>query len=304
MLFPERSRRDNLQANHLLLGNKLMPSRNLTRLPSSFAMYPKVLANSFKKKNLSALPNLTLTLNATSIDRKHLAAYNTVCGFTQSDILPATYLHMLVMPLQMALMVEEDFPFPMLGLVHIANKITQYRPVNACEKVNISCRFGELKPHDKGQQFTLLAEVYVGNELIWSEETIYLFRQATAKSEAKPEGATPAFNALWSIPADIGRRYAAVSGDSNPIHLYNTTAKLFGFPRAIAHGMWTKAKCLSMYEGRLPDAFVLDVQFKLPVLLPAKVGFQSLINSKIETHFAVFDAKSGKPHVAGMIKAL
>ena len=211
---------------------------------------------------------------------------------------------MLVMPLQMALMVEEDFPFPMLGLVHIANKITQYRPVNACEKVNISCRFGELKPHDKGQQFTLLAEVYVGNELIWAEETIYLFRQATAKSEAKPEGATPAFNALWSIPADIGRRYAAVSGDSNPIHLYNTTAKLFGFPRAIAHGMWTKAKCLSMYEGRLPDAFVLDVQFKLPVLLPAKVGFQSLINSKIETHFAVFDAKSGKPHVAGMIKAL
>ena len=287
-----------------------MPSRNLTRLPSSFAMYPKVLANSFKKKNSSTLPNLTLSLSTISIDRQHLAAYNTVCGFTQSDILPATYLHMLVMPLQMALMVEEDFPFPMLGLVHIANKITQYRPVNACEKVNVSCRFGELKPHDKGQQFTLLAEVYVGNELIWAEETIYLFRQATASnSEAKPESekaktAIPVFNALWTIPADTGRRYAAVSGDSNPIHLYNATAKLFGFPRAIAHGMWTKAKCLSMYEGRLPDAFVLDVQFKLPVLLPAKVGFQSLINSKVETHFAVFDAKSGKPHVAGMIKSV
>lgn len=284
-----------------------MPSRNLTHLPSSFAMYPKVLANSLKKKNSSTLPNLTLTLHATSIDRQHLAAYNTVCGFTQSDILPTTYLHMLVMPLQMALMVEKDFPFPMLGLVHIANKITQYRPVNACEKVNISCCFGELKAHDKGQQFTLLANVYVGNELIWAEETTYLFRQAIANSsEEKPKSektqkASPTFNALWTIPADTGRRYAAVSGDNNPIHLYNTTAKLFGFPRAIAHGMWTKAKCLSMYEGRLPDAFVLDVQFKLPVLLPAKVGFQSLINNKAETHFAVFDAKSGKPHVAGML---
>lgn len=286
-----------------------MPSRNLTRLPSSFAMYPKVLANSFKKKNSSALPNLTLSLNTTSIDRKHLAAYNTVCGFTQSDILPATYLHMLVMPLQMALMVEEDFPFPMLGLVHIANKITHYRPVSACEKINITCRFGDLTPHDKGQQFALLADVYVGNELVWSEETIYLCRQASAKSEAKPEGekakaVAPVFNALWTIGADIGRRYAAVSGDSNPIHLYNITAKLFGFPRAIAHGMWTKAKCLSMYEGHLPNAFVLDVQFKLPVLLPAKVGFQSVVNSKVETHFAVFDAKSGKPHVAGTIKSV
>lgn len=286
-----------------------MPSRNLTRLPSSFAMYPKVLANSFKKKTSSTLPNLMLSLNTVNIDRKHLAAYNTVCGFTQSDILPATYLHMLVMPLQMALMVEEDFPFPMLGLVHIANKITHYRPVNACEKINISCRFGDLNPHDKGQQFALLAEVYVGNELIWSEETIYLFRQATAKGNAKPETekaktAVPTFNALWTIPADIGRRYAAVSGDSNPIHLYNFTAKLFGFPRAIAHGMWTKAKCLTMYEGQLPDAFVLDVQFKLPVLLPAKVGFQTATNSKAETNFAVFDAKSGKPHVAGLIKSL
>jgi hypothetical protein len=45
---------------------------------------------------------------------------------------------MLVMPLQMALMIEDGFPFPLLGLVHIANKITQYRPVNASEKVDVT----------------------------------------------------------------------------------------------------------------------------------------------------------------------
>lgn len=289
-----------------------MPARNMAKLPSSFAMYPKVLANSLKKKTSKQLPDLSLTLNAVSIDRQHVNDYNSVCGFTQSDILAPTYLHMLVMPLQMALMVEESFPFPMLGLVHIANKITQLRPVKACEKVNITCRFGELKPHDKGQQFTLLADVYVGNEVVWSEETIYLFRQAVKSAEgaAKPEASkekakpsVPSFNAFWTIPSDIGRRYAAVSGDSNPIHLYDFTAKLFGFPRAIAHGMWTKAKCLSMYEGRLPDAFEVDVQFKLPVLLPAKVGFQTMTTESV-TEFNVMDAKSGKPHVAGTIKAL
>jgi hypothetical protein len=129
-------------------------------------MYPKVLLGSFKKKTSSTLPDLTLSLSTTSINRQHLADYNTVCGFGQSDILPPTYLHMLVMPLQMALMLEDDFPFTLVGLVHIANRITQYRPVNASEKVNVTCRFGELKPHDKGQQFTMLGDVYVGNELV------------------------------------------------------------------------------------------------------------------------------------------
>jgi acyl dehydratase len=122
--------------------------------------------------------------------------------------------------------------------------------------------------------------------------------------EDKAPSAPPAFNAIWSVPADIGRRYAAVSGDSNPIHLYGFTAKLFGFPRAIAHGMWTKAHCLAAYEGRLPHAFSVDVQFKLPILLPAKVAFQSQVNSKVETHFNVFDVKSGKPHLSGVIKAV
>ena len=289
-----------------------MPTRNLTSLPSSLSMYPKALVNSLKKKASKTLPDSAISLSTVSIDRKHLADYNTVCGFGQSDILSPTYLHMLVMPLQMALMIEDGFPFPLLGLVHIANKITHYRPVNASEKVNVTCRFGELKPHDKGQQFALLGEVFVGNELVWSGESVYLFRQAGAgkNGEAKPDKAkdekpaAPTFNALWAIPNDIGRRYAAVSGDSNPIHLYDFTAKLFGFPRAIAHGMWTKARCLASYEGRLPDAFSVDVQFKLPVLLPAKVAFQSEVNSKVETHFQVFDAKSTKPHLSGVIKAI
>jgi len=289
-----------------------MSTRQLEQLPSSFSMYPKALLNSLKKKSSSTLPNLTLTLKNTTIDRQHLAAYNSVCGFGQRDTLSPTYLHMLVMPLQMALMIEDDFPFPLLGLVHIANKITQYRPVNASEVVNVNCRFGELKAHDKGQQFALVGDVYVGNELVWSGESVYLFRQASSTKtepsdktkEDKPTASANQFNALWSVPADIGRRYAAVSGDSNPIHLYGFTAKLFGFPRAIAHGMWSKARCLAMYEGRLPHAFSVDVQFKLPMLLPAKVAFQSQVNSKVETHFSVFDAKSAKPHLSGMIKAI
>ena len=77
--------------------------------------------------------------------------------------------------------------------------------------------------------------------------------------------------AHWRVPGDLGRRYAAVSGDRNPIHLHALSAKAFGFPRAIAHGMWTKARCLAAL--RLPDALTAEVRFKQPILLPSTVTF-------------------------------
>ena len=103
------------------------------------------------------------------------------------------------------------------------------------------------------------------------------------------------------MPGDQGRQYAGVSGDSNPIHLHPLSARLFGFPRPIAHGMWVKARCLAAIDGHLPDAYTVSVRFKLPMLLPAKAAFtsQSVADGR---DFAVHDAKSGKPHVAGTIR--
>ena len=66
-----------------------------------------------------------------------------------------------------------------------------------------------------------------------------------------------------------------MSGDHNPIHLYPLTAKALGFKRQIAHGMWTKARCVAALENRLPDAVRVDVAFKKPVFLPGTVAFGS-----------------------------
>ena len=85
----------------------------------------------------------------------------------------------------------------------------------------------------------------------------------------------------------------AVSGDRNPIHMHSLTAKPLGFPRAIAHGMWTKARCLAALESRLPDAFAVDVRFRKPILLPGRVEFASTEGEEID--FAVRDAKRGTP---------
>jgi acyl dehydratase len=102
------------------------------------------------------------------------------------------------------------------------------------------------------------------------------------------------------VPGEIGRRYAAVSGDRNPIHLRKLTARAFGFPSAIAHGMWLKARTLATLEGRLPDAYAVEVAFKTPVLLPSTVSIATGQDGDGWT-LDVRNARSGKPHLHGHI---
>ena len=77
--------------------------------------------------------------------------------------------------------------------------------------------------------------------------------------------------AEWRLAGDVGRRYGAVSGDRNPIHLHPLAARLFGFPRAIAHGMWTVARCLA--EHGTPPATLVRAEFRAPVPLPGTVTY-------------------------------
>ena len=103
----------------------------------------------------------------------------------------------------------------------------------------------------------------MGDEPVWPGRSTYLRRGGgTARSRRGPSDPPTGPASLVRVPDDIGRRYAAVSGDRNPIHLHALAAKAFGFPSAIAHGMWLKARALAALEGRLPDAFTVDVAFK------------------------------------------
>jgi MaoC like domain len=264
------------------------------------------------------VPNLSLALNDVVVDRDRLAAYSRVCGFSLRDELPATYPHVLAFPLQLALMTDGSFPFGAVGLVHIANKITQHRAVGAAERLTLRVRAGKLEPHPRGRQFPLLTEVRVGDELVWEEESVNLKRgregggsgggpggaddavRARARTEKAGEEELPAV-AEWRLPGDLGRRYAAVSGDRNPIHMHSLSARLFGFPSAIAHGMWTEARCLAALEGRLPDAFSVEVSFRKPILLPATVVFGEAADDS-GVRFGVRDAGRGTPHLDGSLR--
>jgi len=284
-----------------------MNTRHFSQLPKPYLAYPKVIQGLiFKKpKAEKVLPQVEYVVDSFKVDQKHLKAYNEVCGFRNNGYIPAIYLTVLSQSLQMHMMTSEAFPFPILGLVHIRNQVKQYRKIGVNETLTLSCKFGELQPHDKGVQFDFITTVKVAGEVVVEALTTYLSRQKTnAKAAAKPaESQAPEYklNNEWSISENTGRRYAMTSGDFNLIHIHAVTAKAFGFKQAIAHGMWSKAKALANLS--LPDAYEVDVWFKLPMYLPSKVEFLTA-QAANETDFLIRNSKSQKPHVTGHIKAI
>jgi len=306
-----------------------MASRTLDSSPSILPLYARAALPMLPGASLlpfvpgggGEIPDLDLKLEGVVADPAAVAAYAKVCGFTLRDHLPPTYPHVLAFPLHMAVMADGGFPFGAVGLVHVENRIEQHRRIGSGEKLTIRVRPTKLAPHPKGQTFGLLTEVTVGREKVWESTSTMLRRGkgdgSDAASSATRKGGrssaaagdfaalpvdTPA-SAEWRLGGDLGRSYAAVSGDRNPIHMHSLTAKPLGFPGAIAHGMWTKARCLAALESRLPDAFAADVRFRKPILLPAHVEFASAAQGD-EIAFAVRDAKRQIPHLDGRVAPL
>ena len=275
------------------------------------AMVPGVSSLPFIGRRAGAeAPDLTLTLPDVAVDRRRLAAYDRVCGFDLNDTLPATYPHMLAFPLHLKLMTDPSFPVAAIGLVHIYNRITQHRPIEAGETLAIRVWCGPIEPHPRGRQFSIHSEARTGSELVWEEVSTNLKREAGAAPEDRPQGDSPKevaiaaadlpVTSVWRLPGDLGRRYGSVSGDLNPIHIHPLSARLFGFPSAIAHGMWTKARCLAALQERLPPAYTVEVAFKRPILLPATVAFAEA-PSDGGIAFGVRDRRNDTPHVDGRV---
>jgi acyl dehydratase len=216
-----------------------------------------------------AMPDTELR-QSLSAEPDRVTGYARVCGFRLRDELPPTYPHVLAFPLHMKLMTDGHFPFSPVGLVHIGNRIAVRRPLRLGEALDLCVRPSE---HELDNAFTLVTEGVVEEEIVWREESTML-RPGSGRAPRDLEDFEGAFVARWQLPDDLGRRYASVSGDRNPIHMHSLTAKAFGFPRAIAHGMWTKARCLAALEPVLPEAFEVEVEFRKPILLPARVDFE------------------------------
>jgi len=282
--------------------------RELSAAPGLGPLYARAVLGSIVPGGGDELPDRRLGLRGLEVDRAHLAAYDRVCGFRLSDELPVTYPHVLAFPLAMQLMTDRSFPFSLLGLVHVANRIDQRRPLRADERPTLRVWAENLRPHPRGRQFDLVAEAEIEGEVVWSDRSAYLRQgeggsQGASKGERDedPEPEEPI--ATWSVPGDIGRRYADVSGDRNPIHLHSLSARLFGVRGPIAHGMWMKARCLAGLEGRLPASYRAEVRFTSPLKVPSEVGFAARRDAG-DWRFVLRRQGSDRPHLTGSIQPL
>lgn len=297
-----------------------MSDKHYDALPKAHTTYANIVKSLLPignggKVSRDQLPQSTYYVDDLHIDQENLDDYRKICGFADDGKVPATYFSVLSQTLQMNMMVKEPFPFAMLGLVHVDNSVTQYRPIGERETVAMSVTFDNLRDHAQGQQFDFVTIVKSEDEVIWEGTSTYLSRSKKPSSKdkksvprpvmVKPEVNEEGVHSIFEVPEDIGRRYAFVSGDFNLIHLHPLSARAFGFPRAIAHGMWSKAKCLALM-GDLPDAYTIDVSFKLPIFLPAEVELiaepvAQLTNVDDTCEFGLYSSKNNKPHLAGVV---
>jgi hypothetical protein len=279
----------------------------LDRPPRLARLYAAALRPA-RSRRQPELPDVELVLAEVSVDRDHLAAYDRVCGFRLTDTLPPTYPHVLAFPLHLQLMTDDDFPFAAAGMVHIRNVVTTRGPLDAGVPLTVRVHAEQLAAHPKGAQLDLVAEVSAGGAPVWVSRSTYLSRGASvpgappaATEPPRPDDLGGRQPATWRVGKDVGRRYARVSGDVNPIHLHPLGARLFGFRGAIAHGMWTKARCLAALQSRLPVALTADVAFQQPLPLGSTVRFVTR-EEPTGWDFAVLPSKGDRPHLTGSVR--
>lgn len=260
-----------------------------TKLSSLPNLKTLLLKAAFKKSRYDTLTSAEISLpsddyyfDGVELNESAYNAFHKVVGWDRaSDTIHPCYLHSLAFALHVKLLLLPTFPFVLLGLVHVKNQIRQIRPIKKTEKLTVSSCFGQLELHPKGWLFSIEVKFYSGYELVWQGKSTNLFRanhgQPVESIDKLPcEIFTNPINKTWTLNSSLGRQYAKVSGDYNPIHLTKWSAKLFGFKQHIIHGMWTKSYCISALQKISPrllcQAYEVTTIFKQPLYLPNQVN--------------------------------
>ncbi len=281
------------------------PQETLKAVPAAGAIRRRALAT-LLRRGAAGAPDPVVLRRRAVIDARRAHAYAALCGFGERCGIPPTFPHLLGFPLHMALLLRPGFPFPVIGLVHLENTIRQHVRLESADALEIEARFAGWLAHDKGQALAIDTRALRAGSLVWESRSVYLrlgardIRGRPHQPVATPDAPLSTMLRL-DLPASLGRRYATVSGDANPIHTSAAAARLFGFPRPIAHGMWSKARAIAALLPNAPVAtLTAAIAFKTPAFLPGGAclmagppGGTRLIELR--------DRRETKPHLRGTL---
>jgi hypothetical protein len=232
------------------------------------------------------LPKMKVSMTNITIDPDHLKRYINACGLKEKNTIPVLFPHVIASPLYMAMLSYRTFPFLLIGTLHLRNHIVQYRPISNNEVFDIIVELQQKRVVKQGLEFDFTIELNKKGEVLWESVstmmkkgkfgTDYTELPLTDLMEPVPDDA--AYRELY-IPKNMGKKFARITSDYNPIHLSALAARLFGFKRDIVHGMWASAQALGVLpedSEKLPIR--VDLAFKGPIFLdsPSKLMLKKI----------------------------
>jgi hypothetical protein len=296
----------------------------LGEMPSLSKLYINAAAQAARRRVMGAHAGSTLPTTGHEVrgiraDVGNLTAYQHLIGLTARDTLPAGYLHALSFPLAISVMNRDDFPLPLLGMIHLSNYVEQRSPVLFTELLDIEARVENLRGHRAGTQLDIVAEIRGAGtpDVRWTGRSTYLAKgvflpgidKASPNTNGQSDFTPPDPRAVWHLGVDTGRAYAAVSGDFNPIHLSVLSARALGMRRSIAHGMYLASRALADVGPVKGETFAWTVTFEAPVFLPGRVALEITSDERPgggwhRSDYVAWNPRSGRKHFSGSVSPL
>lgn len=283
------------------------------QMPSLKRIYRQIFFTRRKGlKKGETLPQLSASLQGINVDAEKVRAYREVCGLPEGADLPLLYPHVLTSNLQISLVSHPAFPLRAFGMVHLRQHALRRRKIDVRETLSAVCRISDARPVKAGLEFDVTTVVSSGSEPVYESISTNLARGKFGDPVPLPDYAAipPLDNEdaglakEWRLAPNIGRQYAKVSGDYNPIHVSSILAKLFGFRKAIVHGMWSAARAAAELLP-LPDDQGLraDLAFKGPIFVGSRASMK-VEASHSARRFDVYCGNNPRPCVAGKVQAV
>jgi acyl dehydratase len=216
-------------------------------------------------------PRTTYVLDR--IDPNQLRRYRQALGFSDEGI-PLTYYYLLAQRAHVATMLDDAFPFRLPGTVHTENALRALAEPKRDVPLALSTTVTIRPPSENGAVVAELDTIarQAGTEIFTCRSTYLVVRGQRGRARARHEAKDLPVLTGWRIPRGMGRAYARISGDWNPIHLWTWSARLMGMPRPIIHGMHTLARaCAELEQACGRRILALDGRFRAPAPLGSEL---------------------------------
>lgn len=282
-----------------------------TKSPSMLKGYYRTLTlpRSGYQKDGFEFPHIELTWVDAKINKRHMHRYQNLCQLPKSDAAPLLYPHVLMGSMHLALLSHEAFPMSVFGGLHLHTETIQHRAMRLGESYNIHASIKRYRIVRQGFEFDIDTQVKQADKVVWESRNVYLLpgkydfdenkliqpkRQKTLEDTATL--------GQFNIPRLIGKRYAILTGDINPIHMNRLAAIALGQKQDIAHAMWALGTTLGkMQELETGEELYLSASFKGPLFIGKLLNIKGH-SGKMRGAFDLYCGDNQRPSICAVVR--